>query len=81
MTGVQTCALPIWAVVDWLQSPQVQAALPDSMYVFPVVAGSGLPQDWAKFAVQPTKPYTVAPADITANRDTWLREWNDLIGG
>ena len=27
------------AVVDWLLSPEVQAALPTSMYVFPVDAG------------------------------------------
>ncbi|GAA4111316.1 thiamine ABC transporter substrate-binding protein [Nocardioides fonticola] len=69
------------AVVAWLQSPQVQAALPDSMYVFPVLPDTALPTDWARFAVQPEKPYSVDPADITAQRDTWLREWNDLIGG
>ena len=28
------------ALVEWLVSPEVQAALPDSMYVFPVVDGT-----------------------------------------
>lgn len=69
------------AVVEWLQSPAVQKALPESMYVFPVAKGTELPADWARFAKQPTDPATVAPAAITANRDTWLRQWSDLVGG
>ena len=59
-------------------SPEVQAALPESMYVFPVVDGVKLPADWARYAVQPTDPYAVAPADIAAHRDEWLRDWSDI---
>jgi thiamine transport system substrate-binding protein len=66
------------ALVDWLLSPQVQAALPDSMYVFPVADGTKLPADWAKFAVPATAPLTVAPADIDANREKWLQQWSDV---
>lgn len=65
-------------LIDFLLSPEVQAALPESMYVFPVAAGTPLPDDWAKHAVQPTAPLSVAPEEIDANRDTWLREWSDL---
>ena len=66
-------------LVDFLLSPDVQAALPDAMYVFPVAKGTALPADWAKFAVQPTQPWTVAPEDIDAHRDEWLRTWSDLV--
>ena len=66
------------AFLDWLLSPQVQAELPDAMYVYPVVAGTALPADWAKFAIQPTKPLTVSPADIDANREKWLQQWSDV---
>lgn len=66
-------------LVDFLLSPEVQRALPDAMYVFPVVAGTPLPADWARFAVQPTKPLTVAPDRIDAQRDAWLRTWSDLV--
>ena len=66
------------AVVDFLLSPQVQKALPDSMYVFPVDAGVELPAAWARFAKQPTAPLEVDPADIAAHRDEWLREWSDV---
>ncbi len=39
------------AVVDWLLSPEVQAALPTSMYVFPVDGATELPADWSTYAV------------------------------
>jgi thiamine transport system substrate-binding protein len=65
-------------VVDWLLSDEVQAALPDSMYVFPVSSSVELPADWAQFAQQPTAPYDVDPESISENRDDWLREWSDV---
>ena len=67
------------AFVDFLLSPEVQRALPDAMYVFPVRSGTPLPAAWARYAVQPTHPLTVSPADITAHRDEWLRQWSDLV--
>jgi thiamine transport system substrate-binding protein len=67
------------ALVDFLVSPEVQAALPDAMYVYPVSEDVELPADWAKFAVQPTTPLTVAPEEIDAKRDEWLRTWSDLV--
>ena len=66
------------ALVDFMLTPEVQEALPESMYVFPVVADTPLPRDWARFAVQPEDPYAVDPATIAAERDTWLREWTDV---
>jgi thiamine transport system substrate-binding protein len=66
------------ALVDFLLSPEVQAALPDSMYVFPVDSSVELPAEWAEFAKQPTDPWQVDPADVAANRDDWLREWSDI---
>ena len=66
------------ALVDFLLSPDVQAALPDSMYVFPVASDTPLPQEWAEFAKKPTTPYDVDPASISEHRDDWLREWSDV---
>ncbi len=65
-------------LVDFLLSDEVQAALPESMYVFPVSSTVGLPEDWAAFAEQPTEPYVVDPAEISANRESWLTEWTDV---
>lgn len=67
------------AVIDWLLSDEVQAALPTSMYVFPVSDDVEVPADWATYATQPTEPLSVSPADIAANREQWLAEWTDVI--
>jgi len=66
------------ALVDFLLTPEVQAALPDSMYVFPVDSSVELPAEWARFAKQPTEPFAVDPADIAEHRDEWLRTWSDV---
>ena len=65
-------------VVDWLLSPEVQAALPTSMYVFPVDESVELPAEWAAYAVQPDDPLTVDPAEIAEHRDEWLTTWSDV---
>ncbi|HXH79606.1 thiamine ABC transporter substrate-binding protein [Nocardioides sp.] len=67
------------AVIDWLLSTEVQAALPTAMYVFPVSDEAEVPADWAVHAVQPSAPLTVSPADIAANREQWLTEWTDVV--
>jgi thiamine transport system substrate-binding protein len=66
------------ALVDFLLTPQVQAALPDSMYVFPVDSSVPLPPEWSRFARQPDRPYAVDPTAISEHRDAWLREWSDV---
>jgi thiamine transport system substrate-binding protein len=65
-------------VVEWLLSPEVQAVLPENMFVFPVDDTVELPADWAAHAVQPTDPYDVSPSDIAEHRDEWLTEWTDV---
>lgn len=67
------------ALLEFLLSDDVQAALPTSMYVFPVVDGTPLPPTWAKFAVQPDSPYRVDPVEIGANRDQWLEQWREIV--
>ncbi|MQW74407.1 thiamine ABC transporter substrate-binding protein [Nocardioides sp. dk4132] len=66
-------------VIDFLLSDEVQAALPESMYVFPVSGQVELPAAWAKHAPRPERTWQVDPAAIDENRAEWLREWNDLV--
>jgi thiamine transport system substrate-binding protein len=67
------------AVIDWLLSPEVQAALPPSMYVFPVADGVALPAEWAEFAKRPDETETVDPAEIAEQRQAWLEEWTEIV--
>ncbi len=66
------------ALIDFLETTEVQESLPDSMYVFPVDANAKLPTDWAEFAVRPVQPFTVDPAEIAEHRDEWLQQWSDV---
>ncbi|MGZ4493129.1 MAG: thiamine ABC transporter substrate-binding protein [Nocardioides sp.] len=69
------------AFIDFMQQKAFQAALPENMYVYPVDASVALPTEWAKFATVSPHPFTVAPATIDANRDSWLRSWADIATG
>ena len=66
------------AFIDFMEQKAFQEALPDNMYVFPVDRDAALPTDWERYAKVAPRPYTVAPAEIAKNRDTWLREWSDV---
>ena len=68
------------AVVDWLLSPEVQAAIPDSMYMYPVT-DVALPDSWLKFAPLAPEPFTVDPSLISQNRDGWIQTWTDTVIG
>lgn len=66
------------ALVDFLLGPEFQAALPESMYVFPVRDDVELPADWAAHAAVPEDPYSVPPAQIASERDRWVTEWSEI---
>ena len=67
------------AVLEFLLSDAVQAALPERMYVFPVSDSVALPDEWAQHAEQPSAPYELDPAEIAADREAWLEEWRDVV--
>ncbi|WP_419228643.1 thiamine ABC transporter substrate-binding protein [Gordonia sp. CPCC 205515] len=67
-------------LVDFMLTPTVQEALPDSMYVYPVQQGTKLPDGWAQRAPVPTSTVNLPPAYIAANREVWLQQWRDAVG-
>lgn len=67
-------------VVDFLISEPVQAALPESMYVYPVRTSTPLPAEWAQYAPEPEFAATM-PFDVIAkNRESWQQEWRTVMG-
>ncbi len=66
------------AFIDFMVAKSFQQALPDNMYVYPVDPAVTLPASWADFAPTAAKPWTVPEPAIAENRDTWLREWQDV---
>jgi len=67
------------ALIEWMLTDEVQSALPESMYVFPVSDSATVPEDWARFATQPDAPYTLPSEVISAEREQWLTEWTDVV--
>jgi thiamine transport system substrate-binding protein len=66
-------------LVDFLLSEQFQADVPLQMFVFPAREGTPLPKIFQQFAVTADDPYTLAPARIGAQRDSWINEWTGVV--
>lgn len=67
------------AVVDWLLSPEVQADIPLSMFVFPARDGVALPEVFAEFVTRPESPAEIPAAEIADRRDAWIDEWTQIV--
>ncbi|HWL01928.1 MAG TPA: thiamine ABC transporter substrate-binding protein [Microbacteriaceae bacterium] len=65
-------------LVDFLLTPTVQSDIPGSMYVYPVVQSTALPETWAAAAVRIDAPFELDPARIGANRERWIEEWSAI---
>lgn len=62
-------------LVDYLSGPVFQADLPLTLFVNPANTTVELPKVFTDFAATPDAPLTMDPAQIEANRTTWLEEW------
>ena len=69
------------AFIDFMLSPQVQADIPDEMYMYPAVRSTQLPAEWTQFAPLSDAPIEVPAATIAQNRDRWVRDWTATVVG
>ncbi|GAA2720659.1 thiamine ABC transporter substrate-binding protein [Cellulomonas aerilata] len=68
-------------VVDFLLGAEFQAGVPEQMYMYPADDHVALPPAWQAFAPLSPQPFTVAPDEIDAHRDEWIRTWTDTVVG
>ena len=67
------------AFIKFMLSEEFQAALPTSMYVYPVDKSVALPTNWSKFA-QPAETFVdVSKLDFDKGRDKWLSQWREIM--
>ncbi len=66
-------------LVDFLVSEAFQADVPGQMYMYPADDSVALPDGWAEFAPLADEPFDVAPQDITAHRDEWIKAWTATV--
>ena len=68
------------AFIDFLLSDDVQASIPENMYMYPVT-DVPLPAEWEKFAPLADEPVDVSAEDISEHRDEWIQAWNETVVG
>jgi len=66
-------------LVDYLLGPTFQADMPLTLFVYPANDTVALPDLFQEYATPITAPYTVSPADITANRQQWIDDWTTTV--
>lgn len=64
--------------IQFLLSEKFQAALPESNYVYPVLAGVALPATWAEFAPAATS-FVGGDLDVGAKRQEWFDAWREIF--
>ncbi|HVF07063.1 MAG TPA: thiamine ABC transporter substrate-binding protein [Actinomycetota bacterium] len=69
------------SVVDFLLSKPFQEDVPLRMFVFPVVDDAELPDAFVRWAEEPASPLAIAPEQVEAGREDWVRRWTDLMFG
>ena len=66
-------------LVDFMLSRRFQEDVPLSMFVYPVIRGAKLPPEFRRYAAVPPSPLELAPEEIEANRDRWVKEWTEIV--
>jgi thiamine transport system substrate-binding protein len=66
-------------LVEFMVSPEWQAELPLTNFVFPVLTGTPLPPVFERFAVRPAEPLDVPADRVAAERDAWIEQWRTIL--
>ena len=67
------------AWVDFMLSQPFQEDIPLNMFVFPANEGVALPQAFIDWIQVPVETAVVDPAQIDANRETWIEAWTEVV--
>jgi thiamine transport system substrate-binding protein len=66
-------------LVDFLTSEPFQQELPLTLFVYPASDEVELPEVFTKYAVIPDNPHTMDADRISANRQQWQDQWNEIV--
>ncbi|HLS12901.1 MAG TPA: thiamine ABC transporter substrate-binding protein [Beutenbergiaceae bacterium] len=69
------------AFIDFLLSDEVQADIPDQMFMYPVNDEIDLPTEWVQWAPLADDPIEVDPGEIDTNREEWIQTWSEIVVG
>jgi thiamine transport system substrate-binding protein len=66
-------------LVDFLASTTFQQEVALNLFVWPARTDVAPPAEFTEFATVVDDPLTVSPADIAANRESWVDQWTQLV--
>lgn len=66
--------------LDIVLSPEIQALLPTSQWMFPVREDVELPPDFARYAVFPKTPVFLSPTYAADRLEEWIVHWQQVLG-
>jgi thiamine transport system substrate-binding protein len=67
------------ALVDFMASVPFQQDMPEQMYVQPVNGQAKVPALFAQYTAQPATVLHLSPAEVGANRSTWVDQWTAVV--
>ena len=65
--------------IDFMLGLSFQEDLPLQMFVFPVNPGAALPGEFVMYAQIPEQPATLDPELISAKREQWIQDWEEVV--
>lgn len=66
-------------LVDFMLNRPFQEDIPLNMFVYPANSEATLPPAFLDWSQLPTETAVLPPADIEANRETWIEAWTDVV--
>ncbi|WP_026459630.1 thiamine ABC transporter substrate-binding protein [Schaalia suimastitidis] len=67
--------------IEYMLTPEVQAAISEVTYMFPTVEGAQAPENLVTFGPLSPTPVMIPADDVAANAEVWLRTWQSTVIG
>ena len=67
------------AWIDYMLGDTFQSDIGGQMFVYPALPSAKVPAEFTQYAQVPSAVATLAPAEIAANRERWLNEWQETV--
>jgi thiamine transport system substrate-binding protein len=66
--------------IDFMLTRPFQDDVGGQMFVYPVLSGAQVPEEFAAYAPEPSDPVVMTPEQIDAGRDEWIEQWSTVMG-
>lgn len=67
------------AFIDFMLTPAFQNDVSSQMYVYPVLDGATVSEEFTLYATSPSEPTTLTPDFIESNRETLIERWTEIV--